>query len=75
MEAKLKFTAKPYCHKTWERGYFKQFCPIPNLTFCYNPYGWFIEHGVHTGLFVIGFTFLIWDFGIMFYKDMVIIDK
>ena len=75
MEAKLKFTAKLYSHKTWEKGYFKQFCPIPNLTFCYNPYGWFIEQGVHTGLFVIGFTFLIWDFGIMFYKDMVIIDK
>lgn len=70
MNSKLKWLAKPYVHKIWQRGGFKQITPIPSITFCHNPEGWFIEQGVHTDLYVIGFNFLIWDFGIMIYHDI-----
>ena len=66
----MKLVVKPYCHKTWKKGEFKQVTPIPSLTICHNPYGWFIEQGVHTDLFVIGFGFLIWDIGLQFYRDL-----
>ena len=75
MKAKLKLSATPYCHTTWQRDGFKQITPLPGITFCHNPLGWFIEQGVHTDLYVIGFNFLIWDLGIMIYRDMVITDK
>jgi hypothetical protein len=75
MKAILKLSANPYFHKTWQANGFKQVTPLPSVTLCHNPLGWFIEHGVHTDLWVIGVNFLIWDFGIMIYRDMHITDK
>jgi hypothetical protein len=66
---KIVWQIKPYCHKTWDKG-FKQLALLPCPYFTYNPQGSFIDHGCFGKLFVISMNFLAWDFGIMIKQEL-----
>jgi hypothetical protein len=66
-----KIKIKGYCHKTWDKGGFKQIALLPSPYITYNPQGNFIEQGVSTSLWIISINFLIWDFGFMFFENII----
>ena len=59
----------PYVYACW--GPFKQLCLIPTIYITYSKRGHFIETGVETDVWVISMNFLVWDFGVQIYKDII----
>ena len=67
----MKVKIYPYIYKAWTRNGFKQLCLIPTIYITHSKRGHFIETGVETDVWVISMNFLVWDFGVQIYKDII----
>ena len=65
----MKTKILPYVYACW--GSFKQICLIPTIYITHSKRGHFIETGVETDVWVISMNFLVWDFGVQIYKDII----
>ena len=58
-----------YMYKTIQNS-FIQIALLPGFYITHSKQSHFIESGIYTDIFIIGFNFLIWDFGIQIFKDI-----
>lgn len=61
---------RPYIHKCWTWGAFKQVCLLPAVYVTHSSGGHFVETGVYTDLWIVSVNFLVWDIGIQIHKDI-----